>query len=86
MKKLEHKDPMALDLLAARTDRAHIFFNYGRTDSIAFKRGGKFNVECRARHMKRVVDVLRECDALDKPVPPHKGPPLFHLTFPQIKK
>lgn len=86
MKKNEHKDPMALDLLAARNDRAHIFFNYGRTDSIAFKKGGKFNVECRTRQMKRVLDVLRECGDLDKPLPAHRGPPYVRLPYVAIKK
>lgn len=80
MKKTEHRDPMALDLLAARDDRARIFFDYGRTEAIALKKGGKFNVERRARQMKRVVDVLRECEALDRPLPPYNGPQ-FQIPF-----
>lgn len=79
MKKIEHKDPLALDLLAARDDRARIFFDYGRTEAIALKKGGKFLAAKRAQHMKRVVDVLRECEALDKVPPPNACRLVFNV-------
>jgi len=79
MKKIETKDPAALDLLAARDDKARVFFDHGRTEGIAFKRAGKFGVALRAREMKRIIDVQRECLALDKQLPTWNRPPICTL-------
>ena len=88
-KKMNNKrgyvDYMVRDLAAARDDRARIFFDYGRTEAIALKKGGKFGVKTRAWNMWRVTDTLRECEEWDRIDTTAYTGPQFTIRHPHRK-
>jgi hypothetical protein len=75
-------DPMKRDVAAAKAELMAVHETYGRTDEIAYQRGGQAHVRARLAELDRINDIFAECEQLDRLTPDGAEAMVLRFAYP----